>query len=110
MIQAEPDHLYYVGRSGDVNSKIFVIELMHDTLDTLDQRLRVFPLEENNEIARLAILRDQQSAPKWARHRVLKAFRPGRQARDRVHRVGAVGLPREFLDWSEIPWRSNITR
>ena len=110
MLQAAPDHLYYVGRSGDVNSKIFVIELMHDALDTLDQRLRVFPLEENNEIARLAILRDQQSAPKWARHRVLKAFRPGSQALDRVHPVDAVDLLREFLDSTEIPWRRNITR
>src|SRR5437879_4027479 len=73
--QTAPDHLDDIRRTGDVNSKICFIELVHDSLDALDRLLWVLVFKEHQDIARFAVLGDQQPTPKRAGERVLKTLR-----------------------------------
>ena len=102
MRQAAPDHLHDVGRTGDVNSEIPFIELVHDLLETLDRLLGVLALKKHEDIAGFTVRRDQQPAPKRTGQRVLKTLRPRGQTLDCVHRLDCVDLLREFLDSTQI--------
>lgn len=106
--QAAPNHLHHIGRTGDVNSKILLIELMHDSLEMPDRLLGVFAFHENDDIAGPTVLDDEQPAPKRTSQRVLKTLRPLGQTLDRAHRIDRLDLLLEFLDSTEILRRSNI--
>src|SRR4051812_41706673 len=102
MVQTAPDHLDDVRRTGHVEPKIFLIKLMDQSLETVDQLLCVPALDEHDEIARFAVRRDEQSAPERTFQRVLKILRSRRQALDRTHSVNRVGLRGQSLNSLQI--------
>src|SRR5207248_3969154 len=103
-----PDHLHDIRRAGDVNSKILLIELVHDPLELTDGLLGVLVFHEHDGVARLAIVRDQEPAPKWARHRVRKILRPIGQTFHRADGTDLLELLRESLQSAEIARRRNV--
>src|SRR5437764_6467464 len=102
MRQAAPNHLHHVGRTSDMNSKILFVEFMNDPFDLLDRFLGILVLEENDHIARLAILRDQEPLPKLSFQRILKTFRSSGQTFDRAHFVDRFNLSGEASDSTEV--------
>jgi hypothetical protein len=78
--QAPPKHLRHVGRTGDVNSKILLVERMHNSLETHDRLFGALAFHEHDHIAGLAVFGDQQPAPERAGQRVLKTLRAPRSS------------------------------
>src|SRR5947207_1312608 len=100
--QTAPDHLNDIGQTGNMNSKIFLIELVHDSLEMLDRLLGVLAFHEHDDIAGSAVRSDQEAAPKWARQRVCKILRSRGQTLDGANRINRVDLLSEFLDPTEV--------
>src|SRR5207237_10520475 len=108
MRQAAPNHLYHVGRTSDMNSKILFIEFVNDLLDPLDRFLRILVLEKDDHVARLAIFRNQEPPPKFAFQGVLKTFRPSGQTFDCADFIDRFKLLGEALDSTEVSRGGNI--
>jgi len=101
--QKSPDHLHDIGRARQVNSKVCLIELMHDALNALDRFFRVFAaFQEDDDIAGLLVFGEQQPAPKRAGQRVLKTFGTIGQTLDRAHLIDRFDLLRESLQPAQV--------
>src|SRR5438876_3318145 len=102
MCQAAPQHFHHVGRPGDMNPKIWRVQLMHDLLEALDRLFRMLAFHENDHVAGLPIGRYQQPAPKRAFDSVVKTFWSFGEALDRVNPADGLGVLRESLDSTQI--------
>src|SRR5689334_19553074 len=99
MRQAAPDHFHHIRRTGDVSPKIGAIKFMNDAFQLSDWLLRIFAfLHEDNHIATLAILGDQQPAPERTRNRVLETLRASSQALDCAHAIDPLDPSSESFD------------
>ena len=58
VFQTPPKHFHHIRRTGDMNVKIARIELMHNLLQTLDRFFGLLAFHENNDVARLSVVRD----------------------------------------------------
>src|SRR5207248_9979224 len=96
--QAAPEHLHHVRRAGDVNSKVSLVQLMHDALETADEFLRVASLGKHDDIGRLAVVGDQQPAPERTGQCILKTLRPNAQTLDRAYLINRLNLLSQLLD------------
>ena len=110
MRETSPDHFHHIRRSRDVNSKILLIELVHNLLEPFDRFLRVLVLHEHDHVARLAVGRDQQPVPERTRRRVREILRAISQTFDRGDCVDSLERLAESLDPRQVTWRRNIAR
>src|SRR6266404_4949807 len=98
MGEASPEHLHDVGRAGDVNLKVSLVQLVHDALQTQDEFLRVTGLGEHDDVGRLMVFGYQEPAPERAGQCILKTLRADGQTLDRAYLVNCLNLLRESLD------------
>ena len=102
MDQTAPEHLHHIGRAGDVNSKVLLVQFMHDALQTPDEFLRITSLSEQNDIGRLAVFGDEQPAPERTCQRILKAFWPGGYTFDTGYSVDGLGFMSQLLNPGQV--------
>ena len=100
--QAAPEHFHDVGRAGDVNSKVSLVQLMHNALQMPDEFLCVASLGEHDDVAGLAVLGYQQPVPERTREPILKTLWPGGQTLDGAYRVDRLDLSSESLDPAQV--------
>ena len=58
MRDAALKHLHHVWRAGDVNPKVFRVQLVRDSLNLADEPSGVAAFSKNNHVGRLAIFRN----------------------------------------------------
>ncbi len=85
-----------------MNSKVSLIEFVHDSFEMLDRLLSVLAFHEHDDVGGSAVRSDQEAAPKWARQRVLEILRSRSQTFDGADRINRVDLLSEFLDPTEV--------
>ena len=81
---------------------------MHDLFEPLDRLFRMPAFHENDHVARLPVVRDQQAAPERAFQCIFKAFRSLSEALYGTHSTDGMGSLREFLNSIQVSWRRNI--
>src|SRR5207302_2919759 len=101
-------YFHDVGSAGDVNSKIFPVHLVRNSLNSPDQLPGVTALGEHDYVAGLAVLCYQKPAPEGTLHRVLIVLRTSCQTFDRAHAVDRFDLSSQFLNPLEVARRRNV--
>ena len=63
MHEVAPDHFDHVWRTGHVNAEVALIELIDGLLEPANEFFAPFAGKENDEIARFAVVRDEEPMP-----------------------------------------------
>src|SRR5438477_9687543 len=101
-------HLHHIRSPGDVDPEISRVRFMDDFLQAGHESFRFPAPHKKNDVARLAIFRDEQSTPKWTFHRILEILGTVAQTFDRGHVIQRFDFPAEFLDALQISWGRDI--
>jgi hypothetical protein len=108
MYEVAPDHFHHIWRAGHVNAEVALIQLVDDLLELANEFFAPFAREKDDEIARFAVVRDEEPMPERARHCIREIFRPGGEALDRRDFVDRSDFPGETIDAAEVLRRGNI--
>src|SRR4051812_9558214 len=110
MADAAPDHLDDIRRARHVDSKVAAIEFIDDRLDATNQRPGTVPWRENDDVARFAVIRNQQPTPEWTLDRIIDVFGPIGKTADTGHGRQRHNLGGEPLKPFEVRGRCDIRR
>src|SRR5439155_17720931 len=99
------NHLDDVRGARDPDSKILPIEISNDLFDATDEPFAFLAMDERHNVARLMIVGNQETLPKWAVLGVGKVFRAVRQTAYACHGVDRFDFLRQLSESFKVVFR-----